>query len=62
MKELIKALGKRCYVSLGGVNVLCVIRDVKQAYGRDLYQVTPVRGNGLVWITQVDFNTTKEDK
>ena len=56
MKELIKAIGKAGHVSIGGLYVAVKVVDIKQAYGRDMYLVTPVKGSGEVWITKVNLN------
>ena len=51
MKDLIEQyVGQRAYVQAGGMLVEVIILDVKQAYGKERYQVSPVSGQGEVWV------------
>lgn len=48
--ELAKLIGQEVAVSVGGLNVNVRITDVKQSYGKTRYLVTPLSGNGAVWV------------
>lgn len=54
MKTLVQDfVGKKATALLGGLQVEVEILDVKVAYGRPLYHITPVAGSGEVWIEKV---------
>jgi len=60
MKELIQAIGKKGLIQIGGLNVEVKVLDVKQSYGRDRYLVTPIAGNGEVWIECINLYKTQK--
>ena len=49
-KQQAALLGQEIDVRCDGLTVACLIQDVKQAYGKMRFQVTPVNGDGLIWI------------
>jgi hypothetical protein len=51
--EFTKLLQKRVHVNQGGLNVKVIILDVKRSYGNVRYLVTPVEGNGQVWVENI---------
>lgn len=51
-KETLKAIGKKGTISIGGLRVNVKITDVKNSYGHDRYFVTPVSGEGEIWVEQ----------
>ena len=50
MEDLIKLIGKKGMISVRGLNVEVTITGVKKSYGRNRYKVTPLSGNGKVWV------------
>lgn len=48
--ELAKLIGQEVAVFVGGLNVNVRITDVKQSYGKTRYLVTPLSGEGAVWV------------
>ena len=48
--ELSKAIGQPATINQGGLTVRVRISDVKQAYGCTRYLVTPLAGEGSVWV------------
>lgn len=48
--QLAAMIGKTVAVEFGDVGVVCVVKDVKTAYGRERLQVQPLIGYGEVWI------------
>jgi len=57
-------VGRLAIVPLGTakmkVKVQVKIVDVKNVYGRDLYQIMPVAGSGAMWVEKVTLIKTKE--
>lgn len=56
-KEIDAFVGKKAVVEMGTpkmkIKVHVKIVDVKNVYGRDLYQITPVAGSGEMWVEKV---------
>jgi hypothetical protein len=48
--ELAKSIDKPALLSVEGLSVPVTIRNVRQAYGRTDYQVTPAGGTGVKWV------------
>lgn len=56
MKEQItKYVGQKGIIQLGGLKVEVDILDFKMSYGRERFLVTPVSGEGEVWVESVDI-------
>jgi uncharacterized protein (AIM24 family) len=55
MKELLAAIDKEGTIITGGLTVNIRVTDVKQSYGRTRYLVTPISGDGEVWVESVSF-------
>lgn len=56
MKELIeKYVGKEAMVFLGGLRVRVQITDVKMSYGRERFEITPVAGEGKIFVESVNL-------
>lgn len=54
MKETYeKYVGKEARILLGDLEVNVVIEDVKTSYGRERYLVSPIAGEGKVWVETV---------
>lgn len=54
MKELIeKYVGKAAYVFMGGLKIQVDIKDVKMTWGKERFLITPVTGEGTVWVESV---------
>jgi hypothetical protein len=53
MKEQLKLIGKKATIWAGGLKVNVKILDFKSSYGHDRYKVTPVSGEGEVWVEKV---------
>jgi hypothetical protein len=51
--ESVAILGKAGTIHLNGLNIDIIVTDVKQAYGRTRYQVTPAQGSGSIWVETV---------
>lgn len=49
-KEMIIAVGTLIAVRCGDLEVNCRVLDVKNAYGQNRLQVTPVKGAGKQWV------------
>lgn len=49
-KQLHPHLGRLVYLTVNGIDFVCVIVDAKRAYGRDCYQLEPVAGEGQTWV------------
>lgn len=56
MKELLKLIGKTGSVNSNGLVTYVKILDIKKSYGRTRYQVTPLKGEGEVWVEDVTIN------
>lgn len=56
MKELIdKYVGKKATIELGDLVIEVKIIDVKLAWGKERYQVTPVSGEGEAWFETINL-------
>lgn len=56
MKELYeKYVGKTATISLNGLTVRVMIKDVKLSYGKERYDVTPIAGEGSAWVENVEL-------
>ena len=57
MKDLIeKYVGKKVGVNFtGNVIVYCAVQDVKIAWGKERYLVSPVSGEGEIWVEHVEL-------
>lgn len=53
MKELLQTIGKEGFISLNGLKVNVKVLDVKNSYGRIRYQVTPLSGEGEIWVENI---------
>jgi len=53
MKEKFQQIGKRASIILGGLTVRIEIIDYKYTYGRDRWLVSPIAGDGSVWVEKV---------
>ena len=51
MNEHKRNIGKTALLTLGSIDVAVTILDVKYAYGRIDYQISPVSGFGKKWVT-----------
>lgn len=54
MKEKYELIGEERNITLGGLTVTVKILDYKTSYGRDRYLVTPVAGEGKVWVEKLE--------
>ncbi len=53
MKEEMKNIGTEAtLLVVGGLNITVKILDVRSAFGRTDYQVTPVAGSGVKWVSK----------
>lgn len=43
-------INKKVHIFLGGLRVAVVIVDVKMAYGKARYLVSPAQGTGEIWV------------
>lgn len=50
-------VGKKGWIELGGLEVGVEVKDVKNTYGRDRYLVSPISGQGEVWVEKVNIET-----
>lgn len=48
-----KYVGKEGFISIGSMAVNVLITDIKVAYGKVRYQVSPVNGYGSTWVQEV---------
>jgi uncharacterized protein (AIM24 family) len=54
MKELFeKYINREALIFLGGLQVSVTILDIKKAYGRERFLVSPVKGKGEIWVESV---------
>lgn len=56
MKELIKQIGKEADLTIESFTVRVKILDVRSAYGRIDYEVTPVTGSRTRWVSGERLN------
>lgn len=50
MKEKLKFIGKKTTIVVGGMTINVKILDYKTSYGHDRWLVTPLSGEGQVWV------------
>lgn len=60
MAELTKVIGKTGLLRADGIRVGVEILDVKQAYGRTRYVVSPIAGDGQVTVEDYRVELSKE--
>ena len=48
-------VGKVATIKLGGLVVDVKVIDVKNSYGRDRYLISPVKGEGEVWVEAINL-------
>lgn len=53
MKEKMKLIGKKAIISTGGLKVNVKVLDYKQTYGHERWLVSPVSGDGKVWVEKI---------
>lgn len=53
--ENAKIIGKVGSIFIGGLTVKVTVLDYKNSYGRDRWQVTPVEGEGKIWVESVSI-------
>ncbi len=51
--EAMKDIGRKGTVVMGGLSVNVEVLDFKNSYGQDRWLVTPLSGNGQVWVESV---------
>lgn len=51
-------IGAYVYLPAAGLEVLCRIDDVKNAYGNLRYQIRPVEGRGSAWVNATSVQRT----
>lgn len=56
-KESIAMIGKKGTITIGGLRINVKITDVKNKYGHDRWFVTPISGEGEVWVEQNPLST-----
>ncbi len=57
VKDYSALLGKRAMLTLDGLTVEVVILDVREAYNRTDFKVTPVTGSGVKWFSHTKVST-----
>lgn len=56
MKNLFeKYYHKVVYILLGGLQIKVVVIDIKMAYGKPRFQVSPVEGKGEIWVESISM-------
>lgn len=55
VKEMMKDIGKKGSIYLGGLRVQVEVLDVKMSYGSSRWQVKPVAGDGEIWVESVEI-------
>jgi len=55
-KDLVQYIGKEGYVNYYDLRINIKVLDVKMAYGRTRFQITPLSGSGEEWVEGVKFN------
>jgi hypothetical protein len=45
---------------IDGMNIICKVTDTKQAYGRTLYKLEPLKGSGYKWTIKVPGEDLEE--
>jgi len=46
-------IGRVATVKFGGLVVEVTVIDVKNSYGRDRYLISPVKGEGEIWVETI---------
>lgn len=54
--EVQQFVGKTGTIILGGLMIGVRITDVKMAWGKMRYEVSPLSGSGSVWVESVDVS------
>lgn len=49
-------IGKVVKFESGGLSFEVKVIDVKNTYGRDRYQIEPVKGEGKIWVEKLKIN------
>lgn len=56
MKDLYeKYVNRNAEITLGGLQVNVVIKDVKVSWGKERFLVSPLSGAGSIWVESVTF-------
>ena len=50
-QQLAALVGRTGTAKIGAFEIAVAVQDVKEAYGRMLYLVSPVSGTGTAWIS-----------
>ena len=63
-RELMKVIGQQGVLSGRRNEFVVVVRitDAKMSYGRVLYQVTPISGQGSVWVDATRVTLSNESE
>ena len=58
MKDFIGRIGRKAKIWKDGMGIPVYIRDVRAAYGRIDYMVSPIGGSGSLWVSEpnVEFD------
>ena len=58
MKDKLASIGSKATIWRNGISIPVYIRDVRAAYGRIDYMVSPIGGSGSLWVSEanVEFN------
>lgn len=51
LKEMMKFIGKEVSYNIHGLTVQVKVIDIRQAYGRIDYRITPINGKGNIWVS-----------
>lgn len=54
-QALAALIGRTGIVRTGAFTVRVTVLDVKQAYGETRYEVAPLEGSGVAWVTGATF-------
>ena len=54
-RDMAALIGRTGVVRTGPFQVRVTVLDVKQAYGEMHYQVRPLEGSGVAWVTGATF-------
>lgn len=61
-REMIPAVGARVYLRAQGLQVACVVVDVKNSYGTARVQLEPICGTGRTWVNAASVAPMAEDE
>jgi hypothetical protein len=53
-KEMATFIGREAQWKTNGLSISVTVVDVKQAWGKLRYQISPVSGNGATWVEYLD--------